>query len=190
VSAPPSTAVELSWIPLGAGGHCVRFNGRVFEAVQARRGHRVRRDIYHATLGITTAASHFVIELAPAQAPPAQARGLRWFRYEVRCWEGGTIPDITEAVETRVVSTNSETAQQILDQIRLVPSLVWGRDEMGAGEMWNSNSVVSWVLVRSGIDAAVMPLPARGCAPGWDAGILVARRGSPVPGPPSTTVCG
>ena len=24
--------VDLFWLPLGAGGHCVRFNGRVYEA--------------------------------------------------------------------------------------------------------------------------------------------------------------
>ena len=29
-------AVDLYWIPLGAGGHSVRFNGRVFEAIAPR----------------------------------------------------------------------------------------------------------------------------------------------------------
>jgi hypothetical protein len=42
--------------------------------------------------------------------------------------------------------------------------------------MWNSNSVISWALVRAGvIDAAGSP-PAGGRAPGWDAGVAVARR--------------
>jgi hypothetical protein len=39
------TAVNLYWIPLGAGGHCVRFNGRVFEAIEATRQHRQRCDL-------------------------------------------------------------------------------------------------------------------------------------------------
>jgi hypothetical protein len=30
--------VELYWLPLGAGGHSVRLNGGVFEAVAARLG--------------------------------------------------------------------------------------------------------------------------------------------------------
>jgi hypothetical protein len=30
--------VDLYWLPLGAGGHSVRLNGRVFEAVAARPG--------------------------------------------------------------------------------------------------------------------------------------------------------
>ena len=29
--------VDLYWLPLGAGGHCVRVNGLVYEAVAARR---------------------------------------------------------------------------------------------------------------------------------------------------------
>jgi hypothetical protein len=57
-----------------------------------------------------------------------------------------------------------------------VPTVVWGRDELGAGEMWNSNSLISWVLVRSGIDAESIQMPARGRAPGWHSGIVVARR--------------
>jgi hypothetical protein len=30
------TAADLYWIPLGAGGRCVRFNDRLFEAIQPR----------------------------------------------------------------------------------------------------------------------------------------------------------
>jgi hypothetical protein len=41
-------SVELYWIPLGAGGHVVAFNGRVFEALAAGRAHRPRRALYHA----------------------------------------------------------------------------------------------------------------------------------------------
>jgi hypothetical protein len=57
-----------------------------------------------------------------------------------------------------------------------VPTPVWGRDELRAGEMWNSNSIVSWLLTRSGLDVAPIHPPAHGRAPGWDAGIIVARR--------------
>jgi hypothetical protein len=31
--------VDLYWLPLGAGGHSVRLNGRLFEAVAARVQH-------------------------------------------------------------------------------------------------------------------------------------------------------
>ena len=46
-AAPPPTGrtmddgkVDLYWLPLGAGGHCVRANGRVYEAIAARVGGR------------------------------------------------------------------------------------------------------------------------------------------------------
>ena len=42
-----ATAVELYWIPLGAGGHSVRFNGKVYEAISARVARRPSCDIYH-----------------------------------------------------------------------------------------------------------------------------------------------
>jgi hypothetical protein len=53
---------------------------------------------------------------------------------------------------------------------------VWGRDELRAGEMWNSNSVISWLIARSGLDAESIRPPVGGRAPGWYAGLAVARR--------------
>jgi hypothetical protein len=44
--------VDLYWIPLGAGGHSVRFNGIVYEAITAMIHRRPRRDIYHTALTI------------------------------------------------------------------------------------------------------------------------------------------
>jgi hypothetical protein len=57
-----------------------------------------------------------------------------------------------------------------------VPTPVWGRDELGAGGMWNSNSTISWVLACSGLDVGSIPLPPGGRAPGWRAGVVIARR--------------
>jgi hypothetical protein len=42
--------------------------------------------------------------------------------------------------------------------------------------MWNSNSVISWLLARSGLPTEVIRPPAGGRAPGWHAGLVVARR--------------
>jgi hypothetical protein len=60
--------------------------------------------------------------------------------------------------------------------VRDVPAPVWGRDELDTGEMWNSNSLTSWLIERSGIGAQAVHLPANGRAPGWHAGLVVARR--------------
>ena len=69
-----STGIDLCWLPLGAGDHSVRWNGRVFESVAALLERRSRCDLYHSAL-----------------------------------------------------------------QVR-VPE-AWRRDELGVGEMWNSNSL-------------------------------------------------
>jgi len=54
---------------------------------------------------------------------------------------------------------------------------VWGRDELDAGEMWNSNSVIAWLLARSGVETDRIRPPRGGRAPGWNAGLAVAVRG-------------
>ena len=51
-----------------------------------------------------------------------------------------------------------------------VPTLVWGRDELGTGEMWNSNSVIAWLLAGTG--GSAMEPPVGGRAPGWAAGLV------------------
>ncbi|MEO6122413.1 MAG: hypothetical protein ABIR32_01790, partial [Ilumatobacteraceae bacterium] len=53
---------------------------------------------------------------------------------------------------------------------------VWGRDDLDAGEMWNSNSVTSWILFRAGVDTTVLAPPNGGRAPGWNAVLVVAAR--------------
>jgi hypothetical protein len=42
--------------------------------------------------------------------------------------------------------------------------------------MWNSNSVIAWLLTRAGIDAGAIQPPQPGRAPGWRAGLVVATR--------------
>jgi hypothetical protein len=64
----------------------------------------------------------------------------------------------------------------VLEVVPRVPTPVWGRDQLGTGEMWNSNSVIAWVIARSGIDAETIQPPYGGSAPGWRAGVIVAHR--------------
>jgi len=42
--------------------------------------------------------------------------------------------------------------------------------------MWNSNSIVAWLLARARLGAEATRPPAGGRAPGWRAGLVVARR--------------
>jgi hypothetical protein len=183
--------MDLYWLPLGAGGRFVRLNGRIYESGKAFRQRRRPLDLYHSALEVENGDSLFVIEVAPAagQGPgthgavcegPVGARwagGLKIFRYQVRCWKGGDIPDVAQAVGGPCrLSDDEETCRRLLGLVPEVPTLTWGRDESGTGEMWNSNSVVSWLIARSGIDTTRVPPPEGGRAPGWFAGIEVAGR--------------
>ena len=184
-------AVKLYWIPLGAGGHFVRFNGRVFEALAAAIGRRRRCDLYHAALIVDLDGERWAIELAPTPDADGASRGVvatgpvgsrhagRWrlFRYEVRCWRGGSIPDLGEAVGgPRQLSRDPTVARRLLDLAATVPTPVWGRDELHAGEMWNSNSVTAWLIARAGLATVDLRPPPGGRAPGWDAGLAAAER--------------
>ena len=189
-SSPPLAGIDLYWLPLGAGGHSVRLNGRVFEAVAARLARRDPRDLYHSALEVRVPEARFVIEQAPAWgggsergvvaegAVGARAAGrCRLFRYEIRRWREGVIPDITEAVESpQRLSDDPDCARRLLELVPYVPTPVWGRDELRTGEMWNSNSLISWLLARSGLDAESVRPPLGGRAPGWHAGLVMARR--------------
>jgi hypothetical protein len=184
-------AVNLYWLPLGAGGHSVAVNGRVYEAAAALLGHRPACDLYHSALEVRVPEGRFVIEQTPVPDNEGAKRGvvaggavgscwaghLRIFRYELRRWRNGVIPDIAEAVESpQLLTTDPRRARRVLELAPSVPTLVWGRDQLAAGEMWNSNSFISWLLERSGLDSESIHPPLGGRAPGWHAGLVIARR--------------
>ena len=72
------------------------------------------RDLYHSALQVKVAEGTFVIEQAPVHDWSGTQRGVvaegavgsRWagrfriFRYEIRLWFGGHIPDVAEAVDS------------------------------------------------------------------------------------------
>ena len=184
-------AVDLYWLPLGAGGHFVRLNGRLFEAAAALAERRPACDLYHSALEVRAASERFVIEQAPVRDAHGARRGVvaegavgtRWaarfriFRYEIRRWRDGAIPDLAEAVASpRRLTDERAQAQRLLDLVPHVPTPVWGRDDLKTGEMWNSNSVTAWLIARSGIEADAVQPPPAGRAPGWRAGLVVAQR--------------
>ena len=117
----PETSIDLYWIPLGAGGAgFVRFNGRVSEAIKARLEARPPLDLYHTALEVRVPEGRFIIENAwPSPDADITARGVvaegpvgsrriarfRPFRYEVRRWRDGVIPDVGEAVASPFLVT-------------------------------------------------------------------------------------
>jgi hypothetical protein len=189
--AQVEASIDLFWLPLGAGGRSVRWNGRIFEALVAHHQHRRALDLYHSALEVRLAGARFVIEMGPEPDGDPATRGrvcggpvgmrllgrLRAFRYEVRCARGGAIPDIAEAVGgAHRVSKNLHQARRLLELIPQFPTGTWGRDEFRTGEMLNSNSLTSWLLASSSHDMTTIRCPAKGRAPGWSAGLILAER--------------
>lgn len=187
--------VFLYWIPLGAGGSgFVRMNGRIYEAIKALLERRRRRGIYHTALEVRLPEGRFIVEtMWPSPDGNVVSRGVvaegavfaRWlsasrvFRYEVRCWREGVLPDADEAVGgPQRVSGDLIVARRLLGMVESVPVLTWGRAPSGLGDMWNSNSVISWLLATSGLQMDKVEMPEGGRAPGWDAGLAVASRNS------------
>jgi hypothetical protein len=184
--------IDLFWIPLGAGGvGFVRLNGLIYEAIKARFERRRPVDLYHTALEVHAPEGRFIIENAwPSPDADTASRGVvkegpvfwhwiaraRPFRYEVRCWQDGVISDAGEAVGgPQRLSSDVAKTRQVLHLVASVPAMVWGRDELGVGEMWNSNSVISWLLTRGGFAVDAIRPPAGGRAPGWRTGIVAAR---------------
>lgn len=187
----PAARVLVHWLPLGAGGQVVRWNGRLYEAIAARREHRPAADLYHCALEIVVDADRYVIEMAPVWTTRATGRGvvlegpvgLPWlgrfaaFRYEVRRWRDGVIPDLAEAVgRPCLAGDDAARARRLLDLVPQAPPVTWGRDELRTGDMWNSNSLVAWLLAASGHDLTRVRPPAGGRLPGWRAGLALAAR--------------
>jgi hypothetical protein len=187
-------AIDLYWLPLGAGGRSVRWNGRIYEALAAAAQRRPALDLYHSALEVRLGQDRYVIEMAPVWQEATVDRGVvqvgpvgaswlgryRSFRYEVRCWRNGHIPDVTEAVASpRRLSDDPERAARLLATLPRVPALTWGRDQLGCGDMWNSNSLVAWLLATTDHDMARIQPPDGGRAPGWMAGLALASRTDP-----------
>lgn len=187
-----TNAVDILWIPLGAGAHAARISGRIFEAVAAALQRRRACDLYHSALQIHTPEGCYVVEQTPVPAIGSSVnRGVvaggvvgfrpagRWriFRYEIRRWRHGVIPDANYAVGgPQRLTQDPAVVRRVLAVVPDVPTPVWGRDELRTGEMWNSNSIVSWVLTSSGVDTTRINPPTGGRAPGWRAGLVVAAR--------------
>ena len=184
-----SAVAELWWIPVGAGGHLVIHTSRWWERWRAVRERRAARPLFHAALEIHDGGRRTVIEMAPAWGRGSGSAGvvatgpvgmrplgaLRLSRYEIRCRDDGVLPDRSHAPDPpRRLPLTDHMARTIPDRLRTVPLHTWGRDAVGVGDMWNSNSLVAWLLEISGLDTSDLHPPADGAAPGWAAGVAAA----------------
>lgn len=183
--------VLLYWIPVGAGTpRAQRASLWLWEAFEAARARRPRAQLLHSALKLRADGSPAcTVELTPefigGPAPPVATGpvGVQWagrsrlFRYQLRCLEVDTLPDEDWAIgEPILLAGDGGTARRILELAPAIPRYTWGRRVPGTGEMWTSDSVISWLLTRAGIDSGPAAPPPGGRAPGWYAGIAVAQR--------------
>jgi hypothetical protein len=103
--ASESTSTGFRWVPVGTSCALMDVSTRRFEATLQRRP---RYEIYHSGLEVFVPEGRYTIEQTPASAHGEQ-RGVvgigpigaewlggrvRMFRYELRRWRDGVIPDI------------------------------------------------------------------------------------------------
>ena len=135
-----AAGVDLYWLPLGAGGHFVRLNGRAYEALRARIERRPADDLYHSALQVQVPEATFVVEQAPVRDLSGEQRGVvatgavgsRWagrfriFRYEIRLWRNGQIPDIGEAVDSpRQLTSDDHRVRRVARLARDASPRTW-----------------------------------------------------------------
>lgn len=177
------------WSAVGDGAPVARHASAWWERVVAAREHRAPETLVHAMLEVVVDGDAWVVEMAPTwgrgSATPRRAVGVgpvgsallarcSVFRYEVRVAPGGM--DRGAAV---AVGEELRTTGDLLGGLADLPLRTWGRDEARVGDMWTSNSVVAWLLVRGGLDPPGPPPGLR--APGWAAGLAAAREDGSAP---------
>jgi hypothetical protein len=186
-----SCFVDLYWIPVAAGtlSRFRHWSLACWEASAAILARRPRAKLYHSALKIGLPSGDiYTLELTPVFAgetvPPLMTgpvgiRGadrIRIFRYQMRCHRSDRLPDEEWAVGAPVrLADDCATSERILRLAPTVPPYVWGLRAPRTKEMWTSDSAISWLLVRSGIDPDQVAMPPGGRAPGWFAGIQAAR---------------
>jgi hypothetical protein len=184
--------VDLYWLPVAAGtlSPVRRWSLACWEWLDAKAHRRRPGALYHAALklGLEDGAT-YTLELTPAfvgngeqplMTGPVGVRGadrFRFFRYQLLALCTDWLPDEDWTVAYVRLGSGSEAARRVLALAPSVPKYTWGWRAPGTHEMWTSDSVISWLLVRADLGLDGVTPPADGRAPGWFAGIEAAKRG-------------
>lgn len=190
--------LDLLWVPVGAGTRFQRASLVLYESVAAALSRRPRVALVHAGIKLGLDGKRYTFELMPAPpgpnhdsevTGPVGVRGadrLRLFRYRACLFEAEALPDEAWAIGEPIrLSDNAETVRRVIKLRREIPAYTWGRRRRGHSEMWTSDSAVSWLLGRAGIEVGAIVVPEGTRAPGWRAGLeeLGKRRPRNAPGP-------
>ena len=74
VSLDAAAGIDLYWLPLGAGGHSVRLNGKVYEAAAALLGDYSRRPGLHEPVHIARHVRGIGIQVSRSDEGNAEVR--------------------------------------------------------------------------------------------------------------------
>ena len=200
-------ALDLYWLPLGAGGHSVRVqrphlrgggrSPRCAAAAPSVTTSTTRRSTGDDAGGHPTqsrwsaakalvsaeAADHGAVAGGARGQPPARPLGAVSIRdpllsVAARSQTSRRRLRAPAAADRRPCSCSGGSVLELVPLRSDLRSGGWTRSQ--TGEMWNSNSLVSWLLVSHRPDVGRADrLPVGGRAPGWQAGIAVAAPRSP-----------
>lgn len=153
-------------------------------------------ELYHSALEVQlpegSDCPRYVIEMQHYLSDPvdAQARGqilegnlgtilgaittsVSGPRYGIRRWRNGVVEDGDNPAIAHpgrlILSRDCDTARRLLDSVPSVLTNDYSAD-------WTSNSVISWLLERAGLDAGAVTPPVGGATPSWQSGISRARQ--------------
>ena len=192
----------------------MRFNGHLCAPRKTCLERRRPCEVRHSALQIQVPEGRFVVAQTPVPRLSVERRGVvaegavgaswagrfRIFRYEIRLWRNGHIPDVAEAVDSPQRLNSDETLCVARARPGVeVPTPVWGR--MGCDrEMWNWKAITASTSTAAGsrlVDTASRGGP----PPGSRAGVTAARTpgkqahdssgtfSSPAPNPANASTC-
>lgn len=177
--------VRLYWVPVGGTSITDVLDFIANRLIDNPDG----KTIYHSALEIQFPEGgecrRFVIELTESEDDPAEKARVGEtvehnifgpFNYTIRLFRNGEVEDQVNAQAPITLSNDCRIASNIAALVAAeeVPDLDYGEKigtRSGATDRWTSNSVISWLLQRTGLNPGGIFPPDGGIAPGWDAGL-------------------
>lgn len=177
--------VKLIWVPVVGGASVddiLEFIAKFY--IDNPDG----KTLFHSALEIQLPeggeCNRYIIELTESVSDKAESAKVGEtvqhnifgpFGYTIRLYRNGQEED-HERSKPRILLTNDcGIASNIVAFVKAqeIPDLDYGKKigtRSGAADRWTSNSVVAWLLQRTGLNPGGIFPPDGGIAPGWDAG--------------------
>jgi hypothetical protein len=149
----------------------------------------IGKDIYHSALEVQVPENgecvRYVIEMEEYISDPDQGRAkgqvleghfgpdiFGGSEYGIRKWRNGKIdrgddPEVAHPGRL-ILSRDCNVARRLLELVESIPTTNYTR-------AWTSNSIISWLLKKGGLDPGGVKPPVGGVVPNWQSGIDAAQ---------------